>query len=323
MSNISVIIPVYKVEDYLSRCLDSILSQTYTDFDLILIEDGSPDRSGMICDEYVEKDNRVVVLHQKNQGAAAARNTGIEYSLSNSNSKWIIFIDSDDWVAPDYLEVLFKAVQESECKVSICGYQKAEDSYDFKDSNNNAGRIAKAEEFIFIDDIQTVVPWGKLYDKKLWKDIRFPEGKICEDEYVIYKVLLESENLYITDKVLYAYYQNPDSVMNVCWSLKRMDAVDAHCERYTFFKDQYPELADRGLVQIWKDCRYQGQMAMLNLDKEDKNKAFAYLNQVTKQYPLPWGLLIKQKPKEALWLLLQKINLKLVCEIRNKLSVGF
>lgn len=323
MSDISVIVPVYKVEKYLSRCLDSILRQTYTDFDLILVEDGSPDESGKICDEYAEKDNRIVVLHQKNSGAAIARNNGIDHSLKHSNSQWITFIDSDDWVSPYYLETLLKTIQESNCKVSICGYQKTEKEISLPKPSNHLGKIVKAEDYIFVNNIQTVVPWGKLYDKNLWKDIRFPEGRICEDEYVTYKALLKSNQLYIADDALYAYYVNPQSVMNERWSLKRLDAVDAHCERYEYFMENHPSLADRCLVQVWTDCRYQGQMALLTLDKNDQKTAFDYFNQVMKNYPLPWTLLFKQKPKEVIWLTLQKIQLKSVCKIRNRLSIGF
>ena len=104
MPQISVIVPVYKVEAYLARCVDSVLAQTFSDFDLILVDDGSPDNSGAICDEYAEKDPRIVVIHQKNGGLSAARNAGIEWAFAHSNSQWLNFIDSDDWVHPEYLD---------------------------------------------------------------------------------------------------------------------------------------------------------------------------------------------------------------------------
>ena len=108
MPKVSVIVPVYKVEKYLQRCLDSLLNQTFVDFDLILIDDGSPDKCGGICEQYADSDKRVHVIHQKNGGLSAARNSGIEWSIAHSGSQWITFVDSDDWVHPQYLNILYE-----------------------------------------------------------------------------------------------------------------------------------------------------------------------------------------------------------------------
>ena len=107
MANISVIVPVYKVEDFLSRCVDSILRQSYSDFDLILVDDGSPDRCGQMCEAYARQDSRVHVIHQENGGLSAARNSGIDWAIAHSGSRWLAFVDSDDWVHPDFLKVLY------------------------------------------------------------------------------------------------------------------------------------------------------------------------------------------------------------------------
>ncbi len=321
MSFVSVIVPVYKVEEYLPRCVDSILNQTFSDFDLVLVDDGSPDGSGIICDEYAQKDSRIIVLHQKNKGAAAARNNGIEYSLDNCSSSFLSFIDSDDWVAPNYLEVLVKAVKETKCRVSICGYEKTDKTADLPHELEEA-KIIKAENYIFENDIRAIVPWGKLYDKNLWLNIRYPEGRICEDEFVTYKILLESDDLYLSDEVLYYYFQNSQSVMNNQWSLKRLDGVDALCERYGYLEENYPKLTDHCLIQIWRVCRYQGQNALLYLNDEEQQQAFDYLNKVMKDYVLPWKLLFDQSPKEIFWNIMQKINFQMFCRIRNSLSIG-
>ena len=138
MAKISVIVPVYKVEQYLRRCVDSILSQTFSDFELILIDDGSPDRCGEICDEYKQRDGRVVVIHQSNGGLSAARNTGIIWSLENSDSDWLTFVDSDDWVHSEYLERLFRAVNKYGTKISvssrceIIGFNSRKSCHQFK-----------------------------------------------------------------------------------------------------------------------------------------------------------------------------------------------
>ena len=124
MAKISVIVPVYKVEQYLNRCIDSLLCQTFSDFELILVDDGSPDACPAICDSYAEKDARVHVIHQANGGLSAARNAGIEWSLQKSDSEWISFVDSDDWVHERYLESLFSAVRETGAEVACTRYYK-------------------------------------------------------------------------------------------------------------------------------------------------------------------------------------------------------
>ena len=118
MAEISIIVPVYKVENYLYRCIESIISQTFTDYELILIDDGSPDKCGDICEEYAKKNDRIHVIHQKNGGLSAARNAGIDWSYKYSNSTWITFIDSDDWVSPDYLEALCTAAVSNKKDIS-------------------------------------------------------------------------------------------------------------------------------------------------------------------------------------------------------------
>ena len=120
MPKISVIVPVYNVEKHLPRCIESILAQTFSDFELILVNDESSDNSGQICDEYSMRDNRIKVIHQKNGGPGSARNTGIDYVMQQEKAKWICFVDSDDWLHPQYLEILYKAARQENCKIAIC-----------------------------------------------------------------------------------------------------------------------------------------------------------------------------------------------------------
>ena len=131
---ISVIVPVYKVEKYIHRCVDSILTQTFTDFELILVDDGSPDNCGIICDEYALKDNRIHVIHKENGGLSDARNAGIDWAFENSNSEWLTFIDSDDWVHPKYFEAMVRAAQIYRTEIAICNYLEAETFMDFESS---------------------------------------------------------------------------------------------------------------------------------------------------------------------------------------------
>ncbi|RGM21729.1 glycosyltransferase family 2 protein [Eubacterium sp. OM08-24] len=163
---ISVIVPVYKVEEYIYRCVDSILAQSFKDFELILVDDGSPDNCGKICDEYAQKDKRITVIHKENGGLSDARNTGIDWALKNSNSNWITFIDSDDWVHTDYLKNLYNAVKENNVDISVCGYVNTtgEDDLHTKNSEINT-LLCTPEDFFINNNINAVVAWGKLYKK--------------------------------------------------------------------------------------------------------------------------------------------------------------
>ena len=234
MAKISVIVPVYKVEQYLRRCVDSILSQTFSDFELILIDDGSPDRCGEICDEYKQRDGRVVVIHQSNGGLSAARNTGIIWSLENSDSDWLTFVDSDDWVHSEYLERLFRAVNKYGTKISVCGFQETTG-----EMNTNIIDISELnvspEEFYDQRRINAIVAWGKLYWKKCFEEIRYPKGKLHEDEFITYKVLFEFPYITILKAKLYYYFRNDQSIIHT-WSYKRLDALDAYKEQMNFFE---------------------------------------------------------------------------------------
>lgn len=147
MCIISVVVPVYKVEKYLNRCVDSILNQTFLDFVLILVDDGSPDNCGKICDDYAKRDNRVNIIHKQNGGLSEARNYGIEWALKNSDSEWITFIDSDDWVHPLFLELLLDAVVKNNVNLGICDYLSAEaDELEVNEINNRV-ELFSTEDF--------------------------------------------------------------------------------------------------------------------------------------------------------------------------------
>ena len=228
MANISVIVPVYKVEQFLSRCVDSILCQSYTDFELILVDDGSPDGCGAMCDAYAQRDSRIHVVHQENGGLSAARNSGIDWVFANSASRWLAFVDSDDWVHPDFLKVLYETAEETLCRISVCGFFRTSGE-EFPDQPYHAPmRIASGDYYCGdYQDGQTAVVWNKLYHRSLFKQLRYPVGKLHEDEFTTYQAVYQAETVAITPMVLYAYYQNPGGIMKSPWSPRRMHALEA------------------------------------------------------------------------------------------------
>ena len=193
MPTISVIVPVYKVEPYLNRCVDSVLRQTYRDFELILVDDGSPDRCGEICDEYARQDSRVHVIHKENGGLSDARNAGIDWVEANSDSRWLIFADSDDWVHPELLARLLDAATAFDLKISVCGYQETEGADPAVLPEDMRPCRWTPKQFYMEHFVNATVAWGKLYSRSCFRDIRYPVGKIHEDEFVTYRLLFAQE----------------------------------------------------------------------------------------------------------------------------------
>lgn len=236
MPEISVIVPVYKVEPYLRRCVDSILTQTFSDFEVILVDDGSPDGCPAICDEYAGKDERVRAIHQKNGGLSAARNAGLDWAFANSDSRWISFVDSDDWVHPRFLEYLYRAAVENEVQVSLCGYTKVTD-YEVGDIQPlGRSTIMDAMELHATQYPLCVVAWNKLYRKKLFKKYRYPVGKLHEDAFLSYKILYDAGKVSCIYDKLYYYFQNSAGIMKSKYSLARLAEVEAAEEQCVFFK---------------------------------------------------------------------------------------
>ena len=239
---ISVIVPVYKVEKYIRRCVDSVLNQTFTDFELILVDDGSPDNCGAICDEYALKDNRIHVIHKENGGLSDARNAGIDWAFANSNSEWITFIDSDDWIHPKYLEALYNAVKKSGCEISICGFEETEGNNPNVDEERLQPIMVYTEEFFCEKNVNAIVAWGKLYKKELFREICYPVGKLHEDEFTTYKLLFKYISIAIIEQPLYFYFFNNQSITKKDWNPRRFDGLDAIEEQLDFFKLYHPRV---------------------------------------------------------------------------------
>ena len=227
MPQISVIVPVYKVEAYLDRCVESILNQTFSDFELILVDDGSPDRCGKICDEWAKKDRRIRVIHKSNGGLSDARNAGFDVSTG----EWITFIDSDDYVHPKMLESLHAAVQESGVQISACGY--AETHGEPLQAEDLRATILSPADFYRNHNITATVAWGKLYHKSIV--LPYPVGKLHEDEFVTYRILFALRRIAFIDAAMYGYYQNDAGIMGSPWNPRKMDELTAMEEQINFF----------------------------------------------------------------------------------------
>lgn len=234
MPKISVIVPVYNVEKFLNRCVDSILTQTFSGFELILVDDGSPDNCGKICDEYAKKDNRVHVIHKENGGLSDARNAGIDWAFENSDSEWITLIDSDDWVSEKYLEILYNTAVSTNTNISCCCYKDSHGENVFEESDYKTS--VYTSELFYVDlATYAITACMKLYKKELFRDIRFPVGKLNEDAFTTYKLIFNVDKVSFVDIALYAYYQSSNSIMRSPWNEKKLDALTAFKEQMEFF----------------------------------------------------------------------------------------
>lgn len=232
---VSIVVPIYNVEPFLRRCIDSILSQTYPDFQLILVDDGSPDRCGQICDEYAEKDSRIHVIHRENGGLSTARNSGIDWVFDGHYTEWITFIDSDDWVTPNYLEELLSVAQLYQVNIAVGSSQHAHEGEVFTECAYDEVVKYTPEEFWVKDKDLATVAWAKLYKTSLFDSIRYPKGKLHEDEFTTHLLLFSQESIAVTDARLYNYYFTPNSIMRSKWTIKKLDALEAVEDQMLFF----------------------------------------------------------------------------------------
>lgn len=236
MPFISIIIPVYDVELYLHRCIDSILAQSLQDFELILVDDGSPDNSPAICNEYANRDSRIHVIHQKNGGLSAARNAGINWCFANSQSEWLTFVDSDDWIHPQMLQTLVEIGQKSQRPISACFYQQVSKECLFNYDFSCEYELISAEDFYVKFPVEFTIAVAKLYKKDLWGKIRFPDGKLHEDEYTTYKIVFPNSPIALLKLPLYFYFVNFAGITKSDWSPRKLDALTAIREQMSFFQ---------------------------------------------------------------------------------------
>ena len=223
---ISIIVPVYDVERYLQKCIDSILAQTFTDFELILVDDGSPDNCPALCDAAAAKDARIRVLHQKNGGLSAARNAGLDVA----RGEWIGFVDSDDYISPEMYEILYKAVQSTGADLALCDYVKVDETGALCTQTHVAvpQKSLTGRELLQKAYWTTVqIAWNKLYHRTIFAQLRYPVGKLNEDFFVIPEICLNTQRAVVVPEVLYYYVQRGDSIMGKSRTLRHYDAAEA------------------------------------------------------------------------------------------------
>ena len=238
---ISIIIPVYKVEKYLEKCIESVLKQTYTNLQIILVDDGSPDNCGKICDEYAKKDPRIEVIHKVNGGLSDARNVGI----AKAKGKYIGFVDSDDYIKEDMYEILINLIKEYDADVSICNLYDVIDGNEYIRNKENGiqeySRLDILKEVLLDKNIQSYA-WNKLYKKELFDEIKYPIGKKYEDIGTTFYVFEKCNKIVVTSEPEYYYLKRSDSLVNNVTESTVLDYTDIIIQRYLYTQKNIEEL---------------------------------------------------------------------------------
>lgn len=275
---ISVIVPVYNVEKQLNRCIKSIINQTYKNLEILLVDDGSIDSSGKICDEYSKLDSRIKVIHKINGGLSDARNVGIE----NATGNFIAFIDSDDFIKNDFYEYLMRLQNRYNADIVECNFIRAYESdidkFKFPDKKDVAEFVTTGVGALYLfmsddDEISTnsVVVWNKIYNRKLFQDVRFPVGKLHEDQFTTYRIL-KNCNIFVTSgEVKYAYFQRNNSIINKNFTQKRFDTFEAF-EGFIKYYDEkgYTDFKEKILRRYIKTAI--NYIPLLNSSVEEEKK---------------------------------------------------
>ena len=254
---ISVIVPVYNVERYLSRCIDSILTQTYENLEIILVDDGSTDSSGQICEDYADKDPRIKTIHKPNEGLADARNKGIEAATG----AYCSFVDSDDYVAEDCIEDLYDMANANGAQIAVCGYQKVyEDISDGTPGENNTEKTIKV--YNSIDALSALLyqrgiisaAWGRLFKREVFGTVRFPKGRQHEDVAVMYKLFDQAGVIAVGSEKKYYYLQRSGSIIHSTFHWQKMDYIMFTGECINYMRDTHPELVNAAVSRHFSAC---------------------------------------------------------------------
>lgn len=276
---VSVIVPVYKVENELKRCVDSILNQTYKNLEVILIDDESPDQCPAICDEYAEKDKRVRVIHKKNGGLSEARNFGLDIA----SGAYIAFVDSDDWVETDYIETLYTNAIKEDADISIVGYTMVWET-------GNIRRFSEDKEYYVFDREQAIrellvqnkyscMVCQKLYKSYIFEDVRFPVGKVYEDVAVSLPTFTKINKAVVTGKSKYNYFQRSASIVNSKFNANKLYFLDC-CKNIIKYSDENSKKYDKEahvfylralmmlVLQLYKENRCENDRIEQQLEEE-------------------------------------------------------
>lgn len=317
-SVISVIVPIYNVENYLDRCIESIVNQTYKDLEIILVDDGSPDNCPQICDSWAEKDNRIKVVHKENGGLSDARNAG----MLHVTGEIVSYIDSDDRIESNMFEKMLTQMEQDNSDIVSCGVKWVEENgkllrNDTVEQNEILDTHSAMSELINDGKLKQHV-WNKIYKTELIKAIPFEKGKYHEDVFWSYQIIGKAERVSVVTDSYYYYVQRTNSIMGEGFSEKRLDALDANYLRCEYMKKNFPDLFDNALYVYIGSCHYQLQCAVRTNQPDSVIQNILDRLDYRKSGHPTRGITAKQK----LWYYLFTCFPLMTSKLRNALNIG-
>lgn len=270
MQKVSVVVPIYKVEKYIHRCIDSIINQTYSNLEIILVDDGSPDNCGEIIEEYANSDSRIIIIHKKNGGLSDARNNGMEYVTG----EFTLFVDSDDWLDTKMIEDMVNNSLKYNADIVQTAFYYAYDDYLLFDNRYFSkdappiilNNISLMSELIINERVKNFA-WGKLYKTSIIKDIPFEKRVLFEDVFWAHKVMHRVNSYILLNKPVYYYYQRSDSIV-ATYSTRSLDIIKGLKERHNFIEEFYEDLTDESYKVILKTCLIHYNLLLVNWKKD-------------------------------------------------------
>ncbi len=322
MDLISIIVPIYKVEPYLDRCIRSIVAQTYTNIEIILVDDGSPDNCPAICDDWAKRDSRIKVIHKENGGLSDARNAG----LAIATGELISFIDSDDSIAPEFLEQLHRALIEHNADIAECAVSYVSESGETLRQRNAAesvqmDKIEALRRLVQENGVYQTV-WNKLYRREVIDGIPFEKGKLNEDEFWTYRVFDRIGKQAIVREPLYNYLQRGSSIIGVGYNIRRLDGLEARFLRMEYLQ-KYEELAALTRQELMGSCMWHYQCAKYLLTGQDRDRALDFIRGIMQKCPPVRLSALTGKRAHKVWYVMFRTLPDFTVWVRKRLGIGF
>lgn len=320
---ISVIVPIYNVEQYLDKCVNSLVNQTYKNLEIILVNDGSTDNCSVICEKWSKLDSRIIVVNKKNGGLSDARNAGLEVATG----ELIGFVDSDDYISVFFYERLVQIMNFSNADIVECGVKNFYENEKITDSNKidinfKAFNTKEAMKNLITNQYLTTTVWNKLYKRNIIDGLRFRFGKTNEDDFFTYLAFDKAKRIAKIDTKMYYYLQRENSIMNKAYKLNRLDEIEAKYERYKYIEENYNDLLILSKKDVVFSSLYAYQKLLETGDKLNIKKGKSILKEYIKNISFSLQDFVRLDLKNKIWIILIKISFGFTCRVRSFLNIG-
>lgn len=322
-SLISVIVPIYNVEKYFDRCVDSIINQTYKNLEIILVDDGSPDNCPQMCDDYAKIDNRIKVVHKENGGLSDARNAGMKVATG----EYVSFIDSDDYISLDFYETLLETIVDNDSDIVECGVVKFYEDNNFDEYSDDL-KVTNYDTLYALDGLINENPfkqhvWNKLYKSNIALDIPYAVGKLNEDEFWTYQIFGKAKKVARINKTMYYYFQRGSSIMGNGYNIRRLDALEGKMNRQAYIEKNFPTLATKAKVDLYGSCMFAYQSVLKFMSGNDKKKAIKIIKDYKNRCKLTTDEINSVTDSSKKYYKLAKFNFYLCCKMKALFNIGF